>query len=117
MPKFELVPCKIREDRVVRKKGAESVAFTGPELMRKFLLDPGNRIDLVLFRSLVPESYIGLSKSSRNGRPVRFYLRNDDLTGDLSWVLKRDPTFADRVLEVWLIDRSEWDSRVIEQSL
>lgn len=114
MPSFLLQPCKLREDRVVRQRGVDPVVMSGQEVIARFLLDMRVPQDQFAFRKLAPASYIGLAKSALNGRPVRFYLRNDDLSGDVSWILKRDPTFASRLLEVWLVERAEWDSRVIE---
>ena len=114
MAKFVMLPCKVREDRIVPQKGAAPVEMTGLQVIERFLLDVRQPADLYAFRSLAPESFIGLATSALNGRPVRFYIRNTDLSGDISWVLKRSPTFADRLLEVWKIDQAEWDSKVLE---
>jgi hypothetical protein len=114
MPTFVLLPCKVREDRIVLQKAGEPIELTGLQLLEKFLLDVSNPADLYAFRNLSPDSFIGLATSALNGRPIRFYIRNTDLSGDISWILKQSPTFADRVLEVWKIDSAAWESRVIE---
>jgi hypothetical protein len=114
MAKFVMLPCKVREDRIVPQKQGEPVELTGLQVIERFLLDMRSPADLLAFRSLSPNSFIGLVKSALNGRPIRFYIRNTDLSGDISWILKRDPTFAARLLEVWKIDSAAWDSRVIE---
>lgn len=114
MPTFVLQPCKVRADRLVPQKQGEPIELTGVQVIEKFHLDVSNPADLHAFRSLTPNSFIGLVTSALNGRPIRFYIRNTDLSGDISWILKQNPTFAGRVLEVWQIVSAVWESRVIE---
>jgi len=109
-----MVPCKLREDRLVPVKGAEQRIFTETGAIEHFKLDIGKPADVAILRSLNPAAYIGMVRSKLNGSPVRFYARNHDLSGDVSWVLKQDPTFSDRLLEAWLVVSSQWDSKVIE---
>jgi len=114
MAKIVMLPCRLREDRLVPEKGSEAVSFTELEVLSRFRLDGRKSADQNILRMLVPASYIGLVSSRKTGEPVRFYVRNNDLYGDISWVLKGDPSFPGRLLEVWLVESATWESRMIE---
>jgi hypothetical protein len=103
----------LREDRFVPIKGGEAVELAPLEILEKFGLDPSNRLDVTTVRMMVPGSFIGLLKN-KHGKPVRFYFKNDDLSADVGWIINRDPTFSSRLVEVWMVEHSVWDSKVTE---
>lgn len=114
MAKIVMLPCKLREDRLVPEKDAEAVSFTELEVLSRFRLDGRKAQDQNILRMLVPAAYIGLVSSRKTGSPVRFYVRNHDLSGDISWVIASDASFPSRLLEVWLVESATWESRMIE---
>lgn len=65
---------------------------------------------------LAPNSYVGLTKSAKSGRPIVFFLQNTDRSGNLDWLLKRDETFADRIIEVYKVLSVEWDAKITEDT-
>lgn len=107
MAKVVLIPCKLREDRFARQKGGESVELTPQELMTKFHMKAGSREVVETLRRMAPQGFLGLREGATG--PSHFYFRNNDLSGDIGWLLKRSPDFAAQVLEVWMVDRVEWD--------
>jgi hypothetical protein len=61
-------------------------------------------------------AYVGLVSRPPKmpGPPSNFVLLNQDRSGSLNAVLSKDPTFGDRLLEVYRVEEVQWDGRVVE---
>ena len=115
MAKFVLQPCHLRDFKFAPIKGTEPTTFDWEELRQK--LAPSNeRSALHNLRALRIGSYVGLLKDLKtpNGRPGNFVLFNLDRSARLDWLLKQQPTFEERLLEVYRVDEVLWDSKVEE---
>ena len=116
MAKIVLIPCKLRVDRLVPVKDGEPITLTPVELMKKFRMDPANRVHQATMKMLSPLSYIGLTQHvSKPKELTHFYLKNLDLSNDVEWIQKKNPTWAERLQEVWLVDQVEWDAQVVRE--
>jgi len=96
-------------------KDGEVLVLSPIELMKKFLMDPQNKRDQATMRLLSLNSYIGLVRREAKPGFTHFYLKNLDLSNDVEWIQKKNPTWADRLQEVWLVNRVEWDAQVVRE--
>jgi hypothetical protein len=116
MAKIHLIPCKLRADRLVPVKEGEVLVLTPTELMKKFRMDPANRLHQATMKLLSPLSYIGLTQHVLRPKEVtHFYLKNLDLSNDVEWIQKKNPTWSERLQEVWMVDKVEWDAQVVRE--
>ncbi len=112
MAKFILQPCKLREEWLVPTKDP-AIRLSWSELCAKLAPSRDERA-LKSLQLLQIGAFVGLS--SRAGKPPsNFVLLNPDRSGNLKQVLKGDPTFASRLLEVYLVEEARWDSKVVER--
>ena len=51
---------------------------------------------------------------TRGSHPTTWVLLNRDRTGNIGWITKKDPGFADRVIDAYRVDEVKWDSSVTE---
>jgi hypothetical protein len=110
--KFVLQPCHVREDRFVDTDVA-ALVFTAEELVRCFA-PKREYVELMKLRAMRPGSFFGRIKGGRTGRPTNFYFFRDDRRNSMRAFLKKDPTLAERVLEVYRVERADWGSKVEE---
>jgi len=110
VPKFVFKSCRVREDRVI-SEGDEAV-FDIPSLLKKFAPERARR-DLIQLRALRVGQYIGIVRGSQSGKPITFFLWNNDRTNRIAWVLKKDPTFPERLIEIYRVEHVDWGSRVV----
>jgi len=83
--------------------------------MKKFLMDPENNVHQATIRMLSPESYLGLVRKPAGEGFSHFYLKNLDLSNDVEWLQKKNPTWAERLQEIWKVDKVEWDALVMRE--
>jgi len=66
-------------------------------------------------RSLQPGAYVGTLKDRQNPKLLRnFVIMNQDRSSRLAWVLKKDPEFEERLVDVYRVDEVKWESVVQE---
>lgn len=117
MAEFHLLPCKVRETKLVPDLGEDAVKFQLPEFMNKFRMS-GDRVDRVRLHSVRVGCFVGLI-DNRGAEPEFFVVnpvRNKGGKGDVSWIHKRDATFSSRIQEVFRVERVLWDSSVLENA-
>lgn len=114
MAKFLLRPCKVRGGHIVDSKD-EAVEMDWDALCKK-LAPSKDRQALMNLRTLQIGAFVGLSTNTRLRRVGNFVLLNQDRSGNLRWILKKDPEFERRVLEVYRVEDVRWDSKVVESS-
>jgi hypothetical protein len=113
MRKFVLQACKIRGSRFAPQKGVAPEEFDWPQLRARLLPPNLERVRfqqaLANLRGMQINSFIGVVKSPRDGKPISFYFCNRDATNpDAEWVVSRDPTFPDRIVEVYRVLEADW---------
>jgi len=113
MARFVLTPCKLREMWLVPQKNQPPIILTWPELLKRLApsRDPravGN------LQFLQPQSFVGLLHHPLSKTPSNFVMTNADRSGSIERVLKRDPTFAGRLVEVFRVEEAEYDARMTE---
>ena len=113
MAELVLLPCKLRDDWIVPAKGGVPTTFDWDTLAAK-LAPPNDPQALRNLRQLQASAFIGLIRSKRDQRPVSFFLLNPDRTGTVGWLLKKDPSFTDRLLEVYRVESVVWDGEMKE---
>jgi hypothetical protein len=65
---------------------------------------------------LRPRAYVGRAKSKQSPNEIFiFVLYNWDRTGNIDYVLAKDPSFAERVIDVFRVEEVLYDSKVVEQ--
>ena len=113
---FTLLPCKIREDQLVPVKGAEPVVMTWTELLSQ--VAPGGHAEAQKLKALQVQSYIGLSKKTKepSSVPGTWVLLNPDRSGNIGWILKKDPTFEKRLVVAYRVEKTSLKSGVQEFS-
>jgi hypothetical protein len=114
--RFVLQPCHLRDNRFAPTKGSEPVVLDWKSLREK-LAPSGERAALMNLRGARIGCFVGLIKDPKNldGRtPRNFMLMNLDRSARLDWLLKKDPSFETRLLEVYRVEDVRWDSVVEE---
>jgi hypothetical protein len=110
--RFELQPCKIREDRVV-PSGEENVVFTMPEFVKNFSVT-GMRDERVKLRQARIGAFIGVCTGSRSKQPTLFVIWRNDRDNVIDYLLKRDRSFPERCQTIFKVVDADWGSRVTE---
>lgn len=113
MPSFTLLPCRHRGGKFVARRESEPVELELQALVEKFGINPSLPRDMQKICMLQPNAYVGTTRTSKGGRNS-FVLRNHDRSSNFAWVHKQDPTFEGRIVEVYRVDRAEWDSSLTE---
>jgi hypothetical protein len=90
-------------------KSKEPFQVSHRQLMDRFFRrdDPQSRVK---FSHLKAGSFLGLSKTG-----TTFILSNSDRTGNLSFVLKKDRSFPDRIVEVYKVISCGLVSQIMEK--
>lgn len=109
-----LQPTRLLQTRLTvdSQRPAESYEFS--ELIEKFVPDR-NPIECAKLGLLKPNSYVGLANSVRSpGRQFVFLLLPGTGPGDLGQVLQRDPSFGERILCSYKVERTGYEGSVWE---
>jgi hypothetical protein len=102
----------VREDRVVPNKDEDALVLDSIRaLVTKFPHTPAEKTQL---RGIRMGSYVGMIKGGRTGRPTLFTIWNQDRTNKVRWITRKDPTFADRVIEIYRAEEVDWGSSFME---
>ena len=116
MARYVLQPCKVREDQLVPQKDTEPVTFDWPQLCAKFASFKGQgRVALLNLGHLRVSGFLGLIRSAKEGQVTNFILLNQDRTGSIDWLMKKDPTFESRLIEVYRVEVAERDAKLLER--
>ena len=113
MAKFTLLPCVVREDRI-SPKGEPPIVLQWEEMAKRFAPSQ-DRNALTLLLRLRPTGYVGLVRDER-GVPRAFSLFVTSRNNHIRWHIKRDPMFAERVLEIYRVEAVELDARLLDMS-
>ena len=112
MSRFVLKPCRLRDDKLVPEKDAELITMTWRELARK--LAPSNRIEALRTLSYVQlGAYVGLL-SRGDLAPSNFCFVAQDRSGNVSTILKRSPSFARDLREVYQVVEVDRGTAMVE---
>lgn len=110
MASFKLVPCKLRDNKLVEV--GEIVEFDWAALKKKFA---SQRMEaLHNLRRIQRSGYLGLVKSDTG--PKCFFLLNDNRGNVIDWLLKKEPSFETRLIEVYKVEDFQWDDQSSELS-
>jgi hypothetical protein len=113
MATFVLRKCKLRDGWLVPVKNTEPVTLEWKEAVQ--LLAPSKSVAaLKTLRMMSVSSFVGLVRV--NGQTANFLVRNADLSGDVRATVKRDPSFADRLVDAYRVESVDWEDRMIERS-
>ena len=118
MAHFSLQPCKLRGGRLVPTKD-EPVSFEWNDLCSR--LAPTSTVKAKMqLRSMQVGAFIGTTHSKNpdwmldRSQPetilTNFIFCNMDRSGNVAWLLKQNPSFSDRLSEVFRVESVEWDS-------
>lgn len=117
MSRFLLQPSRLLQTRLVDDKNQEAIDLTFDQLVKKLVPNKDVNEAIKLGR-LKPGSFVGLVHSARfPEKVVIFVLHNEDRTGELSYVLKRDPSFETRLIQAWRVAECSYDRKVTEFSV
>jgi hypothetical protein len=112
MASFVLQPCKIRENRLVPTKD-EAVTLSWDDFCKRLAPSRSLRAKSNLRRAGT-NAFIGLLRNAQTQEPCNFILQNQDRSGSIEWLLKQDPSFSNRLLEVYRVESAEWDIKLEE---
>jgi hypothetical protein len=112
LSRFELQPCKIRDDKVV-PSGEENIVLNLAEFVKAFSVT-GHHIDRVKMRQARIGGFIGVCVGSRSKRDTLFVIWRPDRGNGIDFLLKRDRTFPDRCKTIFKVVEADWGSRVTE---
>jgi hypothetical protein len=111
MASFVLQKCKLRDGWLVPVKNTEPLTLDWGELCALLAPSKSQRALLTL-RHIQVSGYVGLVR-----QPTfvsNFVVRNADLSGDIRQTIKRDPTFAQRLVDAYRVDSVVWDDKLVE---
>ena len=113
MSRFELMPCRLREDKLVPVKGAETIVLSWRELADK--LAPSNRMEAYKTLKYAQRgAYVGLLDQGEGKPPSNFCFVAQDRSGNVAEILRRNPSFGTRLLEVYKVVDAEQGSAMME---
>ena len=113
LSRFELQPCKIREDRVV-PSGEENLVFDLAEFVKAFSITGNIHVDRAKIRQTRVGGYIGVCTGSRSKRDTLFVIWRPDRGNGIDFLLRLDRTFPERCKVIFKVIEADWGSRVIE---
>lgn len=114
MARFVLQPCHLREGTFAPIKGTTPVVLDWRGLLTA-LAPSGSYNAKMTLRALRPGTYVGTTKDRRDPKVLRnFVLANPDRSAQVDGVLKKDPEFEERLVDVYRVDEVVWDSVVQE---
>jgi hypothetical protein len=115
--KFVLKPARLLQTRLVVSKNEPEIEvdFKG---LQKLLLPPNSPpFEKAKVLNLHHGMFIGHSQSAkRPGQKVIFTLFNIDRSGNIEFVLKKDPSFETRLLKAYFVEKAEYDAKISESS-
>ena len=114
MAEFVLQPFRHRAGKLALDRRKEAITLTSQELFEKFGLDASNPMDRLRVQHMRPGGFVGISIGRASQQPVCFVLDNVDRSPSYEWVLQKDPSFEDRIQEVFRIERALRDAKVEE---
>jgi len=114
MAEFVLQPFRHRAGKLAPDRRVEPLVLTEHELFEKFLLNKTDKLDQIRVQHMRVGTFVGISLGRVSGRPVCFVLSTPGGTNSYEWVLRGDPTFEDRIREVYKIERATWDGKIEE---
>lgn len=114
MAEFVLQPFRHRAGKFALDRRKEAITLTSQELFEKFGLDAANPVDRLRVQHMRPGGFVGISIGRNSQKPVCFVLSNADRSPSYAWILNKDPSFEDRIQEVFRIEKALWDAKVEE---
>jgi len=114
MAEFILQPFRHRAGKLALDRRKEAITLTTQELLDKFGLDTSNQLDRLRIQNIRPGGFVGISIGKHSKKPVCFVLSNTDKSPSYEWILVKDPSFEDRIQEVFRVEKALWDAQVEE---
>lgn len=108
---FVLKPCRVRQGRFVPTKD-EALTLGWKELVAKFA-PQRSRNAILCLRYLRIGGYVGLAQTPQG--LACFYYGNTDRSGRIAPELVKDEQWASRIQEVFLVEKAQWATKVVEQ--
>jgi hypothetical protein len=112
MTKLVLRPCRVRSTFFSTEE-EDPVTYDLKQL-RNELTNTYDRLESHKISMLQQDAYIGSSQTA-TGNKI-FVLINPDKSGNIAWVLAKDPSFRDRILKVYKVQSIDWGSQIEEQN-
>jgi hypothetical protein len=108
---WTLQPCRIISSTFAddRTRGPETFDFKRLKECLGGQQDPGFQTKVLAARD---GSYVGQIQTPRG--VLVFVMINPDLTGSFGWLEKKDPTFRDRVVSVYRVERFKRNGAIQE---
>ncbi len=113
MASFLLQPCHLRGDRFVPSKEAP-IEVSWHDLLDRLAPSKSSKAKNQLRSGMRMGGFVGLTRHSKSPEPCNFVLQNQDRSGKIGWLLKQDPSFSERLIEVFRIEALAWDDKVEE---
>jgi hypothetical protein len=116
MSRYVLLPCRLRDGKLVPEKESEGITMSWRELVVK--LAPSNRVEaLKTLQHLQRGAFVGLLDQGDSRPPSNFCFVAQDRSGNVGEVLRRNPSFSRRLKEVYQVIEVERDSGMMESGI
>jgi len=109
---FTLQPNHLRLDRFADDKNTEPETIAWDELCSR-LAPPPMQISELTLRSLRAGGYVGLLRN-KAGKLENFYFANQDRSGRIAWLLKKEPQFPKQLQKVYRVVAVSWGGEIVE---
>lgn len=108
-----LLKQKVRGDCFVAEKGAKPQTLSWSGLCD--LLAPHKTQDaMTQLRRARQGAYIGLVKSRHAPGNGVFFMQNPDRSGNIAFILRKDPQFEDRLVCCYRVEMARWPGQLTE---
>lgn len=111
MASFTMQRCRLRENKLVPMKEPPA-EFSWEELLKRVAPSKSTKAKIQL-RKMQTGAFVGVTKTPQ-GETSNFLLLNTNRTGKIDWLLRQDPTFAARLVEVFRVESVKWDDKLEE---
>lgn len=115
MSKFVLKPARLLQTRLVTSKTDPEFEVDFKQLVKKLVPSDAPVYERTKVLNLRHGMFVGKARSLRRpGHATMFVLFNVDRSGDIEFVLKKDPSFEQRLLEAYFVETAQYDAKVTE---
>lgn len=117
MSKFVLKPARLLQTKLVTSKTDPEFEVDFKQLLKRLVPAGAPSYERTKLLNLHHGMFVGISRSIRRpGEKTIFVLFNVDRSGDIEFVLKKDPSFEQRLVEAYFVESALYDAKVSETS-
>ena len=114
MAKFVLMPCRIQANYIVPASQEQPPIEVDWKGLVELLAPSKTRQSYRTLRQMRTGGFVGISRLPNSTIPMNWVLINQDRSGSIGMVLKKQPDFTKQLLKVYRVEFMQWDDRMVD---